>query len=387
MNRKEATVLLSGGALWGMASFVMASAPILNSISYTELPGWDGDDHHAALAVFRLSSMEMLERGKAFGRPVAFGGEREDWMPVCEAALKATAARAFFESAFTPLAVADPARPEGLFTGYYEPEAPGSLQETAEFAVPVYRRPPELVGFDEAAEKQSGLKYGRLTGGKPSPFSTRKDIEQGALRGRGLEIVWLRDWADAFFIHIQGSGRVRLPDGKYLRLAYAGKNGRSYTGIGGLLVERGAFSREQMSMQSTRTWMVKHPTEARQLMWENQSFIFFREVPIDDPSLGAPGAQYVSLTPKRSLAVDRSIWMFGTPIWLDTAAPSAPDARLEAFRHLMVAQDTGTAIRGHVRGDVFWGSGDQAAVTAGHMKSPGHMTVLLPKALAKRLVA
>jgi membrane-bound lytic murein transglycosylase A len=283
--------------------------------------------------------------------------------------------------------VTDPVRPEGLFTGYYEPEAPGSLVESAEFPVPVYRRPPELIGFDEAAEKLSGLKYGMLVDGRPQPFPARKDIEQGALRGRSLEIVWLRDWADAFFIHIQGSGRVRLPDGKYLRLAYAGKNGRPYTGIGGILVERGAFTRQQMSMQSTRAWMAKHPSEARQLMWENQSYIFFREVPIDDPSLGAPGAQYVSLTPKRSLAVDRSHWMFGTPIWLDTAAPSGPDAGLETFRHLMVAQDTGTAIRGYARGDVFWGAGGHAAMTAGHMKSPGRMTVLLPKALARRLVA
>lgn len=387
MNRRSATALLSGGALWGMASSVMSSEAILKTISFSTLPGWDVDDHQAALAAFRRSSTEMLERGKAFERPVAFGGKRDDWMPVCDAGLKAADAKAFFESAFTPLAVADPARPEGLFTGYYEPEAPGSLEETAEYSVPVYRRPPELVGFDDAAEKQSGLKYGLLVGGMPSPFRTRKEIEQGALRGRGLEIVWLRDRADAFFIHIQGSGRVRLPDGKYLRLAYAGKNGRPYTGIGGLLVERGALSRENMSMQSTRAWMARHPMEARELMWENQSFIFFREVPIDDPALGAPGAQYVSLTPRRSLAVDRGIWMFGTPIWLDTKTPSGPDASLEPFRHLMVAQDTGTAIRGHVRGDVFWGTGDHAAMTAGHMKSPGRMTVLLPKVLAKRLIA
>jgi membrane-bound lytic murein transglycosylase A len=284
------------------------------------------------------------------------------------------------------LAVSDSARPEGLFTGYYEPEAAGSLAETAEYAVPVYRRPAELVGFDAVVEKHSGLKYGTLVDGKPSPFFTRKDIENGALRGRGLEIVWLRDWADAFFIHIQGSGRIRLPGGTYLRLAYGGKNGRPYTGIGGLLVERGAFSRENMSMQATRAWMTKHPQAARQLMWENQSFIFFREVPIDDPVLGPPGAQYVSLTPRRSLAVDRGIWMFGTPIWLDTQTPSGPDAELETFRHLLVAQDTGTAIRGHARGDVFWGSGEPAAIAAGNMKSPGRMTVLLPKALAERLV-
>jgi membrane-bound lytic murein transglycosylase A len=387
LNRRNAAALLSGGAVWGMAVPVMSSSPVLSQRSFSDLPGWAGDDHAEALAAFRRSSAEMLEHGRAFDRPVQFGGDRADWMDICRRALTASDPRSFFESEFTPLAVADPARPEGLFTGYFEPQAPGSLVETAAYRVPVFRKPPELVSFDADLERQSGLKYGKLDGGRPEAYFTRREIEQGALKGRGLEIVWLTDWADAFFIHIQGSGRVALPDGTFLRLAYGGKNGRPYTGIGGLLVERGIFSREEMSMQSTRAWMAKHPAEARELMWQNQSYIFFREVPIDDSALGAPGAQYVSLTPRRSLAVDRSLWMFGTPVWLDTTTPSGTDGAMEPFRHLMVAQDTGTAIRGHVRGDVFWGTGEHAALAAGHMKSPGRMVVLLPRPLAARLLA
>lgn len=364
----------------------MASRSFLSRIAFSAIPGWSLDDHQTALEAFQRSSAEILSEDRAFARPIAFGGVRGDWLEVCKASLTVRNPRAFFAENFAAFSVADPLRPEGLFTGYYEPEAAGSLAETAEYRVPLYRKPPELVGFDEATEKATGLKYGRFSDGKPTAYMARKEIEQGALRGRGLEIAWLRDWADAFFIHIQGSGRVRLPDGKLLRLAYAGKNGRPYTGIGGLLVERGAFTRDNMSMQTTRAWMAEHPKEARDLMWENQSFIFFREVPIDDPTLGPPGAQKVALTPRRSLAVDRSLWAFGTPIWLDTTAPSGPDATMQPFRHLMVAQDTGTAIRGHVRGDVFWGAGDQAALTAGHMKSPGRMTVLLPLPLAQRLL-
>ena len=229
------------------------------------------------------------------------------------------------------------------------------------------------------------MKYGRSVDGKAAGYFTRKEIEQGALAGKGLEIAWLTDWADAFFIHIQGSGRVRLADGSLIRLAYAAKTGQPYSGIGAILVERGVFSRDRMSMQATRAWMKQNGQAARELMWENKSFIFFREVEVSDPRLGPPGAQQVSLTPRRSLAVDRALWMFGTPVWLDTMTPSGPAGKMETFRQLMIAQDTGTAIKGHARGDVFWGAGEQAALTAGHMKSAGMMIVLLPRDVAREV--
>jgi len=176
---------------------------------------------------------------------------------------------------------------------------------------------------------------------------------------------------------------VVLPDGKIIRLAYAAKTGQPYTGIGHVLLENGIGTKQTMSMEFLRNWMAANPDEARKLMWNNKSYIFFRAIDVPSPDLGALGAQQVNLTPLRSLAVDRSIWMFGTPIWIDTTTP--PESGSKPFQHLMVAQDTGTAIKGHIRGDVYWGWGEDAAFNAGHMKSPGAMVVLLPKPVAARL--
>ena len=360
--------------------------PILIALPFAQIEGWPRDDHAAALAAFQRSCTEILTSGHGFEREVRLGGKRSDWLEVCENALQAKSARQFFEKEFAALRVADPVRPEGLFTGYYEPEAEGSRTPGNGFDVPIYKKPDDLVSFDQATETQINLKYGRKFQGKPAGYFTRREIEEGALRGRGLELVWLRSWVDAFFIHVQGSGRIRFADGTTMRLAYGAKSGQPYTGIGGLLVERGVFTKDNMSMQALRKWMKDDPGSARELMWENKSFVFFREVKVDDPALGAPGAQQVSLTPLRSLAIDRSLWMFGTPVWLDLKVPSGASGEMQAFRHLMVAQDTGTAIQGYVRGDVYWGWGNTAALIAGHMKSPGSMIVLLPKKLAVRLL-
>jgi len=386
-NRPKSVVrTLSLAALFVMAGIMTAAAAVLVPVPYGSLKGWAEDDHQAALVAFKRSCAEIQAEGRAFGRSVAYGGSREDWLPVCERAGHANDARRFFEQEFTALAVNDPVRPEGLFTGYYEPEAEGNRQRTAAYTVPIYARPADLVGFDKVTEDAVGLKYGRIAEGRPQGYFTRKEIEEGALEGRGLEIVWLKDWADAFFIHIQGSGRVRLPDGSAIRLAYAAKSGQPYVGVGRILVDHGILTEENLSMQAVRGWMKDNPGAARQLMWQNQSFVFFREVEVEDAALGAPGAQKVRLTPLRSLAVDRSLWMFGTPVWLEAEVPSGPGASLESFRHLLIAQDTGTAIRGHARGDAYWGWGEGAALTAGHMKSAGRMVVLLPSGLAARLV-
>jgi membrane-bound lytic murein transglycosylase A len=376
--------LLSLAGFLAIASTVTATAqPILEPASFAAIPGWRDDDLAQALSAFRRSCSEIVSEGRAFERPVAYGGHRAAWLPLCNRASTAKDPRQFFEAEFQPFRVHDGARAEGLFTGYYEPEADGSRTPSPDFPVPIYARPADLVAFDSQTASRLGVAYGRIVDGKPRAYFTRREIEEGALKGRGLEIAWLRDWADAFFIHIQGSGRVRLADGSLVRLAFAGKTGQPYTGIGGLLVERGAFTREEMSMQATRAWMKRDEAAARALMWENRSFIFFREVAGGDPALGPPGAQHVALTPHRSLAVDRSLWMFGTPVFLDTRAPSGPKGSLEIFRHLMIAQDTGTAIRGAARGDVFWGAGENAALTAGHMKSAGRMWVLLPHDVAR----
>lgn len=363
-----------------------ATEPKLARISFGEIDGWSSATFDPALAAFKRSCIEIETFGHGFARPVLFGGKREDWLPACRAAENGSSARQVFEENFVPFAVSDMQRPEGLFTGYFEPEVQGSRLRIGEFTVPIYARPADLVAFDAASEDRTGLRYGRHAGGGPTGYFTRREIEEGALAGRDLEIVWLRDWADAFFIHIQGSGRVRLPDGSLLRLAYAAKSGQPYTGIGRVLVDRGILTETDMSMQAIRKWMAANPQAAREVMWENRSFVFFREVAVDDPALGPPGAQKVNLTPLASLAVDRSLWMFGTPIWLDSTAPSGPNQSLEPLKRLFIAQDTGTAIKGAIRGDVFWGSGEHAASTAGHMKSAGRMIVLLPKPTAERLI-
>ena len=326
-----------------------------------------------------------MTTGHGFNRVAIYGGVREDWLQLCQDATTAIDARAFFETRFQAYRVSDESHSSGLFTGYYEPQAEGSRTPGDGYGVPVYRRPADLVSLADQKVPGAAQNYGRIVDGKPLPYFSRREIETGALSGKGLEIVWLKHWEDAYFIHIQGSGRILLPDGSAVRLAYAAKSGLPYTAIGGVLINRGILTKESNSMQSIREWMRNNPADARELMWQNQSFVFFREVEVADPALGALGAQQVSLTPHRSLAVDRANWMLGTPVWLDTTTPLQSTGGAKTFRHLMIAQDTGSAIKGMARGDVYWGWGDEAALIAGHMKSPGTMTVLLPKSVSARL--
>ncbi len=371
-------------ATWLMSADAQSASP-LHRIRFDQITGWTADDHQHALKAFARSCHEIEKTGHGFKRTPRFGGTRQQWLDLCAKIPDAKNARQFFEQNFVPFLIADPDRKDGLLTGYYEPVAKGSLTPSPRYAVPVYARPPDLFAFDPAAQNETGLAYGRMSGGKPQAYLTREDIEKGALSGQGLEIVWLDSWEDAFFIHIQGSGRVQLEEGGELRLAYAAKSGLPYTGIGGVLVSRGVLSKETNSMQAIRAWMAKNETKARELMWQNKSFVFFRAVEITDKTLGALGAQQVNLTPERSLAVDRSVWMFGTPIWIDTHLPPEATQGPKPYRRLMVAQDTGSAIKGIARGDVYWGWGAAAERIAGHMKSPARMTVLLPRSVAEGL--
>ena len=358
---------------------------MLAPVGFEKLPGWAGHDHGEALETFRRSAREILDQGSGFSRSVRFGGSRESWLKPCRDALARQDARNFFETQFRAYRVQDRDHPQGLFTGYFEPDVIGSLTPKPGFDVPLYRKPPDLVALSAAERVRTGLGFGRIVDGEARPYFTRREIERGALSGRELEIVWLTDWADAFFMQVQGSGRVRLEDGRTVRLTYDGKTGLPYTSIGALLVEAGIIPRDEMSMQAIRRWMSLHPEEARELMWRNESFVFFREVALERADLGALGAQHVQLTPRRSLAVDRSLWMFGMPVWLETVFPVDDEDGVKTFRQLMISQDTGTAIRGLARGDVYWGAGEEAAMIAGHMKSPGTMTVLLPHDVAKEL--
>jgi membrane-bound lytic murein transglycosylase A len=358
----------------------------LQPLSFQDIQRWASCDLTASLLAFQRSAAEMLEYGSGFRRATALGGTPQDWQVACRAAATASNPHQFFEAHFKPFRVTDPIRPAGLFTGYYEPLLFGSLVQSEQFPVPVYAKPSDLVAFTESETNTTGLSYGRRRNGVAQVYETRQEIEQGALNGKAPVLCWLSDWVDAFFMHVQGQGRVKLDDGNFLRLSYAGKSGHPYTGIGQVLIERGIAPPEKMSMQVLRDWMRDNPSEARTLMWLNKSYIFFQEAAVHDQSLGGVGAAKVHLTPGHSLAVDRRHWVFGTPLWIETNLPPEAPNPSSSVHRLMIAQDTGSAIKGMVRGDIFWGWGETAEVIAGHMKSAGTMIALLPTSLAQRLM-
>ncbi len=343
--------------------------------SFADLPGWASDDHAAALSTFVLSCPRLTRI-----RPGPLGSAA-DWKRVCDAAgsvhpPSSQTARAYFERHFEPLQVsATDGEAKGLITGYYEPELNGSLQRSGPYNVPLYRRPPELVAVDLGlfGEALKGKRIaGRVIGGRLVPYHDRAGMDQGILKGRDLELVWVDSAVDAFFLHIQGSGRVRLRDGTLVRVGYDGTNGHPYSSIGRELLDRGEIPPEEMSMQAIRKWLAAHPVDGVQLMRTNKSYVFFRELEGPGP-LGALGAP---LTPGRSLAIDRRRFPLGMPVWLATVLPGAA---AQPFRRLMIAQDTGGAIRGSVRADIFWGGGSEAAARAGAMQSPGRYWFLRPR--------
>jgi len=344
----------------------------VGAMSFADLAGWTEDDHAAALAAFARSCARIaeLDAGAPLDGKTGAGsiyGRAGDWQPACAAALQPVArgsARGFFEHWFVPVRL--PAE-TGLFTGYYEPEMRGALTRHGPYQTPVLAPPP---GFKMRA------------GG--AGFPTRREIEDGALDHDALALVWLESPVDAFFLHVQGSGRVRLENGETVRLAFAAKSGHEYTSIGKVLIDRGAIRREDVSMQTIRAWLEANPAAGRDVMRQNDSYIFFRLLRNTDPALGPPGAEGVNLTPRRSLAVDRTLHPLGSLFWLTTRHPT-PDGRGEVpFAHLMVAQDTGSAILGRQRGDIFFGSGDEPGEIAGRMKAEGTLVALLPKTIAPR---
>jgi membrane-bound lytic murein transglycosylase A len=362
----------------------------LRPVAFQQLQGWNDADHGAAYASFVQSCRKITHNRQAFSQRPTYVGKRRDWAAVCAKAMREPkltdkAARQFFESNFIPLKVSDNDTPAGLFTGYFEPEVAGRLKRTTQYNVPIYKKPRDLIAFNKTQRAISGVDYGRMVDGKPTPYFTRRQIEQGALSGNGLELLWLKSAADAFFMQVQGSGRVRLPDGTVRRIGYAAKSGLPYTPIGAVLIRWGEVAREDMSMQAIRKWMAHNPTRLRELMWHNESFVFFRPVRLADPHLGPLGAQRVQLRALHSLAVDNRYWAYGTPMWLQTRLPAVEDKPAIDFNQLMIAQDTGTAIKGRIRGDIFFGSGTRAALLAGAMQGHGKLHALLPKAVVRRL--
>ncbi|SDE64625.1 murein transglycosylase A [Limimaricola pyoseonensis] len=312
----------------------LAAAASPKLVSFEQLRGWREDDHDAALSAFLETCGDLDAR---------------DWQALCGLAREATDARAFFELFFQPVLV-EGGR-DALFTGYYEPELRGSEVPDGRHVAPVYRVPDDLPS--------------------EGPWLTRQEIEQsGALKGRGLEIAYV-DPVDLFFLQIQGSGRVRLPSGKVIRLGYGGANRQPYSSVGQELVARGVYEPHEVSAEVIRAWVRRNPSAGRALLWTNRSYVFFREVNEVPAERGPLGAMNRSITPMRTLAVDPAYVPLGAPVWLETEG-EAP------LRRLMVAQDTGSAIKGAQRGDIFFGTGRLAGKRAGRTRDGGRMVVLLP---------
>lgn len=358
-----------------VAAGVAADVPPGEPTSWSALPGLDDDDLPAALGVLRLScrpSGRSIRPAKVM--PAAL---RSACAALPSRPISAAGARAFLAEHFEPRRVAG----EAFFTGYYEPVVAGSLVPTAAFATPLLAPPADLVavapgttpGLDPALTRARRLRDGRL-----AAMPDRAAIEAGALGNAALPLVYVASPADAFFIQVQGSARIRLPDGSLLRLVFADRNGYPYTSIGKLLVQRFGIPPSEMGMIQLRAWIESHgqrPDEAgARLMQENRSFIFFRFDDTLPAGSGPIGGEGIGLTPLRSLAIDRTVWPYGLPFVVDTVLPDG-----STFRRLMIAQDTGAGIHGAARADIFFGTGDEAARRSGPVRQPGTLYVLWPK--------
>ncbi|MEO5756455.1 MAG: murein transglycosylase A, partial [Mesorhizobium sp.] len=345
----------------------MSLSPAFSEKSFDDLPGWGDDDHLAAFAAFRRSAFHVLIK------PYRSGALGVDFNAFADAYAEArtvspanrSQARAFFERHFIPALITGESGGAGLVTGFYEPEVEASLVRTDRFKVPLLSRPADLIDIEDA-NRPSGmdpyLAFAREAPDGAVEYFDRGAIERGALAGKGLEIAWLADQVDAFFIHVQGAARLTMTDGRLARVTYAAKSGQRFTGPGRILSETGEIPLEKVTMQSIRDWFKAHPDSIDEILWQNRSYIFFREADVDDAALGPIAAAKVPLTPGRSMAVDRLLHTFATPFYID--APSLVAFGGQPFRRLMIAQDTGSAITGPARGDLFAGSGDAAGEIA-----------------------
>lgn len=304
-------------------------------IGFDQLDGWAEDDHAAALKVFLNTCRDMKD---------------PDWRALCKFATADPEPRQFFELFFRPVVIDD--GQEALFTGYFEPELEGDRYRSSRYRFPVYKMPPEAL--------------------KTNPWLTRRELlDSGVMSGRGLEIAWVDDPVELFFLQIQGSGRIKLPNGSYIRVGYRGANGHPYRSIGAELVRRGVYNIHQVSADVIKNWVRRNPVEGRELLFHNPSYVFFREVSKVPADQGPLGAMNRSVTAMRSIAVDPSFVKLGGPVWVEK------DGK-KPLRRLMIAQDTGSAIKGAQRADVFFGTGDAAGKEAGKLRDPGRMVVLMP---------
>jgi membrane-bound lytic murein transglycosylase A len=355
-------------------------------VAWADIAGWSEDDHLPAYKAFRISCRPIVAQRKPPAEPKALGISLRD---PCRAARaleiddKATA-KAFFEEHFHPLRISRLGEAEGFVTGYYEPIIDGSRTQTDVYAVPVYRRPSNLfvrgTTQSSAGLPNKGQVFRKIGRRKLVPYYDRAEIEDGAIAGRGLEIVWLKNQTDLLFTQIQGSARVRLEDGGTVRINYDAHNGFGYTPVGRILIERNIIPRDQMSMQKIREWMEQNPDGANELRRQNRSYVFFREVNLsaDDEPVGAQG---VPLTSGRSIAVDKALHVYGTPFFIEGELPIETEISKTPFRRLMIAQDTGSAIVGPARADLYFGAGAEAGKVAGRFRHNARFVILVPNSL------
>ncbi len=357
----------------------------LEPAGWNELDGWANDDHVSAFATFQASCRPIARaQSTTDARPI-----REALKAVCARAIRLgrpdeAAARKFFQTNFLPVRIHKLGDAAGFLTGYYEPIVDGSRFPTREFAVPIYRRPPDLIAAGAISPggpfPNTGRAFRKTPGGELVPYYDRGEIEDGALDGEHLEICWVRSATEALFIQIEGSARIRLEDGTMLRINYDAHNGYSYVPVGRILIERNLIPREEMSMQRIREWMQANPEEAKDVRRQNRSVVFFRIVGLTNDG-EALGAQGVPLSAGRSIAVDKSLHVYGTPFFIEADLPTANGSTRTHFRRTMVAQDTGSAIVGPARADVYFGAGDEAGQIAGRIRQAGQFAMLLPREL------
>lgn len=364
----------------------MALSTLFHPVGFDALPGWGTDAHPLAFAAFRRCAFRAAEKPYRSGSlgvaaeafAAAYADARATDRPGPEEA------RSFFERHFVPMAVASDGGGSGFVTGFYEPIVAASPMRTDRFRIPLLSRPADLVDIDDA-NRPAGidpyLAFGRATAEGIVEYHDRQAIESGALDGKGLEIAWLEDKVDVFFIHVQGAARLEMTDGTMRRITYAAKSGQRFTGAGRVLADLGEIPLAEVTMQSIRRWLGERPRRVDEILWRNRSYIFFREAPVEDSALGPVAAAKVPLAPGRSVAVDRLLHTFGTPFFISASSLTAFGG--DGFRRLMIAQDTGSAITGPARGDLFTGSGSEAGEIAGVIRAAADFFALVPRGLAQ----
>jgi membrane-bound lytic murein transglycosylase A len=355
-------------------------------VAWADIAGWSADDHLQAYKAFRISCTPIAAQRTPPADFKALGISLRDPCRAAKAAEISDDARArvFFEEHFLPLRISRLGEEQGFVTGYYEPIIDGSRTRTDVYTVPVYRRPSNLFvrGFKQSdvSLPNKGEVFRKIGRRKLVPYYDRAAIEDGKIAGRGLEICWLKTQTDLLFTQIQGSARVRLEDGSTIRINYDSHNGYPYTAVGRLLIDRGIVPKDQMSMQKIREYMEQNPDGANELRRQNRSYVFFREVQLSDKD-EAVGGQGVPLTPGRSIAVDKALHVYGTPFFIEGELPIESEQAKTPFRRLMIAQDTGSAIVGPARADLYLGAGAEAGRVSGRFRHNMRFVILVPKSL------